>query len=202
MATTTGDPSELIDKLIHRIGSQESTLQELDSLLRSNALDRLRQDRLEELRTLQQRIENDINNLQAREASAACSHAQTSLIGSAAGLIFGSLAASMRGVEKPIYNGIKISQEMLRRISPSGTIMVAIRRSPFEVEAVSISKKARDLAITEADALNSLKDKGYYIINVDKFAQIVDEIRTDLINGVTSIAIGIGEQLIRCAARF
>jgi len=200
MATATDDPRGLIDELIHRIGSQQSTLWGLDDLLRSNAVDRLRQDRLGELQTLQYRIESQVHTLQSREASAACSQAQASLIGGAAGLIFGSLTASMHGAEKPIYNGIRLSQQMLQRKSPCGTVMVAIGGSPVMVEAVSISQRARDLAITEAYALHSLRDKGYHIVNLHRFDSLVNEIRTGLITGAIPVTIGIEEQLIQYAA--
>ncbi len=202
MATTADDPRELTDELIRRIDAQKSTLHGLNNLIRSTAVDRLRQDRLGELQTLQRRIESRVHTLQALETSAACSQAQANLIGGAAGLIFGSLAASMHGAEKPIYNGIRLSQQMLQRKSPSGTIMVAIGGTPIEVEAVSISQMARDLAITEAGALNSLRDKGYYIVNVHQFDQVVNAIRTGLITGATPITIEIEEQMIRCVAKF
>lgn len=200
MATTTDNPCGLMDELIHRIGSQKSTLRELDSLLKSNAVDRLRQDRLGELQTLQRRIESQVNTLQAHESSSACSQAQANIIGGAAGLIFGSLSASIHGAKKPIYGGIRLSQQALQRKSPSGTVMVAIGGAPIKVETVSISQKARDLAITEVGALTSLRAKGYYVVNVHHFDQMVNEIRTGLITGAIPVTIEIEEQTFRCAA--
>lgn len=202
MATTTDNARDLIYELNHRIGSQISTLRELDSLLISNAEDRLRQDRLEELQTLQRRIESQIYTLQVRESSAACNQAQVNLIGGFTGLIFGSLAASMCGAEKPINNGISLSHRALQRKAPSGTVMVAIGGMPIEVKGVSISQKARDLAITEASALNSIRNSGYHIVNVHQFEKMANEIRTGLITGAILLTIEIEEQMTRCAPKF
>jgi hypothetical protein len=108
----------------------------------------------------------------------------------------------MHGAEKPIYNGIRLSQQMLQRKSPFGTVMVAIGGSPVMVEAVSISQRARDLAITEADAVHSLRGMGYQIVNLHRFDNLVNEIRTGLITRAIPITIGIEEQLIQYAAKF
>jgi len=197
MAAATGSHTTQVDDLFRRLEAHKVILRGLNEVIEKLASDTFRQDQLKALDVLRHRIASQIKDLKLLETSTACGIAQANLVGGLAGLVLGTVTASVRGAEKPILDGLSLSQQMLGRRSPSGSIMVAIRDKPLEINPVSVSKVARDLAINEVEAVKSLKAQGYSVLSIGEFYQLLDRMQAEMTNGTSSPSLGIQEKIIR-----
>ena len=110
--------------------------------------------------------------------------------------MLGGLVAAVARNSSVLSVGAHLAESDLTRTAPFGNVMVAVGRSglPDDVEAVSLSRLARELDRLESDIEAALQTSGYLLMTPEAFSTVLTEFERRVLDGSLSLAV-TSEQL-------
>ncbi len=116
-----------------------------------------------------------------------------------AAFVFNGMFAAMNNRKDALLIGVKaVSSEMSKKI-PFGRVFVAIGKEglPEDVEVAPISRLARESKKSELEVEMSWKHDGSILISPEEFAEFLDKVEREILDGSASLPMAVDEVIKR-----
>jgi hypothetical protein len=150
-----------------------------------------RHDQAQHLRDLRSQIMRELEYVQQMESSAHYALNKATLISGLVKFVSGSLGAALAGSGEPLSVGARLARDDFERSEPYGTVFVAVGPGgiPDEVNAVSVSRLARESGRPEAEIEAALKAKGYRLMTPQSFSTVMEELEDRVLRGIVALPV-------------
>ena len=144
-----------------------------------------RKDEALRLKELHSSINQRLHQLKRGEELASQAYSQAQLILSLGGLAVGSAIRTVSKNKQLSNISGYLFRNLGNRKSPFGTVLVCIgpRGLPDDLEAVSVSKLARDSERQESEIMNALRETGCLLFNEREFSFLIDRLMAEALEG-------------------
>lgn len=193
---TLNNHRQLVEALCRQVREQVAALEPLADVFAQEAKRLFRHDQVRCLRSLKTRVLSEVGNIQRMETAASHGFTTATLITGMAKLAFGGLVAAAVRNRRVLDIGVDLAERDFTRTQPFGTVVVAVGRGglPDDVEAVSLSRLARELHRLESDIKATLQANGYLLMTPEVFFRALTELERRVLDGSLSLPV-TGEQL-------
>ena len=187
---------QLVEALCRQVREQASTLEPLGDVFAQEAKRIFRHDQVRCLRNLKTRVLSEVDNIRRMETAASWAFTKGTLITGMAKFALGGLAAAVIRNRRMLSMGGYLAERDLARTQPFGTVAVAVGRGglPDDVEAISLSRLARELDGLESDIEATLQTHGYLLVTPEVFFRVLTELERGVLDGALSLPV-TSEQL-------
>ena len=193
---TMNNHRQLVEALCLQVREQVAALEPLGDAFAQEAKRIFRHDQDVCLRRLKARVMHEVGNTLEQETTASNAFTKTTLVMGAAEFALGGLVAAMFHSRKVFSVGTYLAQSELSKTKPFGTVLVAVGHGglPDDVEAISLSRLARELDRLESDIEATLQTHGYLLMTPEVFLRVLTELERRVLDGSLSLPV-TSEQL-------
>jgi len=155
---------------------------ELDNLINKEAEYLQRQERACKINELESRLVSEINRIKHEERSSEYSFNTSKVYSGILGLAVGGIVGVVLKQESPFSLGYKLYSKELEKKAGFSTVMMALKEGDKleDIEAIAISRLARESKTTEADIMSSLERQGYSLMTTGQLLESLDQLKVDI----------------------
>ena len=187
--------SQLVDSLRSRIDAEAKALSEIANLLAEEAERCRRADQARCIDALQNHVLWQVGKLQRAEESARMDFNMARPGRSMAKAVGTGLGAWLSHNTDPFCRGMEVLKKELDNTPPFGNVvvMVAPRAIPQRLEAISLSRMARESGKSESETVAALEAKGYRLGKPEILLAQLDKLREYVLSGAGALPITEGQ---------
>ncbi|MFC1861252.1 hypothetical protein ACFLYL_03125 [Chloroflexota bacterium] len=180
---------------------QTVAVSELAVSFADGAQRQVRHEQASFLHSLKSRIMWKVENILRMELAAQTGSTKGALLGGAVALVFGSLFAAARGHKDVYKTGVELAILALNKDIPFGTVLIAIGKEglPEDLRIIPVSRFARESKRTDLEVEASWKHDGYLLVTPEQFAELLDKVEREILNGSASLPMAVVEASKRIA---
>lgn len=141
---------------------------------------------------LRRRVTQEVEEIRRMETAASYGFTKAMLVIGVAKLAFGSLVAATLGTEEhPLSVGTKMAASDFGKTKPFGNVVVAVGLGgvPDDVNVISLSRYARELARSESEIVAGIEARGYCLTTPESFFKALDELKGKVLEGVLALPV-------------
>jgi hypothetical protein len=189
----TGEFSRRIEELKSKLRRQMAAAEELGPVLDRCANGVAQHDQAVSLDSLKVRIVREVDDARIREIVASNEFNKRKLTKGAVSFATGALFAAIAGQKDALSRGARLIQPVLAQKAPFGTVLVVVGKEglPHDVAVVSLSQLARESGKEEQQVRDNLEKSGHFLIEPDKFALLINNLKRKVLRLSVSFPITI-----------
>lgn len=193
-----------LEALRHRVKAQTTALGLLCEAFTQEAECLRRLDQAGCLDALRAKVIRQAAVIQQMETIESCAFTKATL---ASGLVrfgLGTLAGLLlQKEEHPLSIGARLAEDDFTPREPFGTVMVAIGAGgvPDDVRVIPVSRYAREDCASETAVIAALEAKGYRLMGPGVFLRLIDEAKTSVLKGDSSLPTAQARFILKPARR-
>jgi len=199
---TIVDLSTRIKQLSLEVEQQTVAISELAVSFADGAQRQVRSDQAILLRSLKTRIMWEVENIRRMELAAQSRANNITLFGKApAAFIFGSLYTAATRHKDAYKPGVKLAGSVLSKKIPFGMVLIGIGKEglPEDLKIIPVSRFARESNKTEPEVEMSWKHDGSLLMSPEEFAELLDKVEREILDGSASLPMAVDEVIKRIA---
>jgi len=199
---TIADFVKLIQTMRSELGEQAMAVKELAVAITESDRQIVRRDQVVRLGILKLRIMREVKDIERTESAAQYRATKRALFGGApAAFTFGSLFADAIGLKDAPQVGVKLMLSTLAREKPFGRVLISIGKGglPEDLKIIPVSRFARESNKTEPEVETSWKQDGSLLMSPEEFAELLDKMEREILDGSASLPMAVDEVIKRIA---
>jgi len=194
--------STRIKQLSLEVEQQTVAVSELAVSFADGAQRQVRNDQAILLRSLKTRIMWEVENIRRMELAAQSRDNNITLFGKApAAFILGSLYTAATRHKDAYKTGVKLAGSVLSKKIPFGMVLIGIGKEglPEDLKIIPVSRFARESNKTEPEVEMSWKHDGSLLMSPEEFAELLDKVEREILDGSASLPMAVDEVIKRIA---
>jgi len=118
-----------------------------------------------------------------------------------AAFIFGSLYTAATRHKDAYKTGVKLARSVLNKKIPFGMVLIGIGKEglPEDLKIIPVSRFARESNKTEPEVEMSWKHDGSLLMSPEEFAELLDKVEREILDGSASLPMAVDEVIKRIA---
>ncbi len=199
---TIADFGKRIQAMRSELGEQTIAIQKLAVAIAESERQIGRRDQVTRLRILKSRILWEVENIRQMESAAQSSNNNITLFGRApAAFIFGSIFTAATRHKDAYKTGVKLAGSVLSKNIPFGMVLIGIGKEglPEDLKIIPVSRFARESNKTEPEVEMSWKHDGSLLMSPEEFAELLDKVEREILDGSASLPMAVDEVIKRIA---
>ena len=198
---TMTDFEKRIKAMRLEIADQNKTIDELATSFNNNKQQIVQHDQIACLQTLRARILKEVEDTKRMESAAQRGSYQGNILCGLAVFAFSGLFAAMNNRKDALLIGVKAANSEMSKKIPFGSVFVAIGKEglPEDVEVAPISRLARESNKSELEVEMSWKHDGSILMSPEEFAELLDKVEREILDGSASLPMAVDEVIKRIA---
>jgi len=199
---TIVDLSTRIKQLSLEVEQQTVAISELAVSFADGAQRQVRSDQAIFLRSLKTRIMWEVKNIRRMELAAQSRDNNITLFGKApVAFILGSLYTVATRHKDAYKTGVKLAGSVLSKKIPFGVVLIGIGKEglPGDLKIIPVSRFARESNKTEPEVEMSWKHDGSLLMGPEEFAELLDKVEREILDGSASLPMVVDEVIKRIA---
>jgi len=184
---------ELIQTMQSELGEQVIAVKELAVAITESERQIGRRDQVTRLHILKSRVRREVEDIERMESAALSSANKSALLGGGIAFSLGSLFMAAVGRKDAFSDGARMAESVLARKIPFDTVLIAVGKGglPEGLEAISLSRLARESSKSESEVEDSLKSNGYLLMTPEQFAELLDKMECGILDGSYSLPLTV-----------